>query len=143
MTLWLDASALMSLIAREPTSDDVDCALQNATGALIVSDLGIAEVSSAISRLVRTGDKTADESHLLFNRLDGWTAALAERIEVTSDDIAFATDLVRRQSLALRAPDAIHIAGALHVGATLITLDKAMARAARTLGLLCINPADA
>lgn len=143
MTLWLDASALVSLIAREPTSHDVDRALQEATGELIVSDLGIAEVSSAISRLVRTGEKTSSEALVLFNKLDSWTTILADRAEVSPGDIAFATELVRRPALVLRAPDAIHIAGAVRMGATLLTLDKGMARAALSLGLNCINPAAA
>ena len=43
--------------------------------------------------------------------------------------------LVRRLDLGLRAPDALHIATARRLGATLFTFDLGMASAARMLGL--------
>ncbi len=63
-------------------------------------------------------------------------------MEITSTDIADATAFVRLPGVALRAPDAIHIAAAQRVGATILTLDRGMARAADLLGVPCINPAD-
>lgn len=54
-----------------------------------------------------------------------------------------ATAFVRRPDITLRAPDAIHIAAASRLGATLLTLDHGMARAAAALGVDHLNPADA
>jgi predicted nucleic acid-binding protein len=41
---------------------------------------------------------------------------------------------LRRLDLALRTPDAINIAMAQRLGATLVTFDKKMAAAARSIG---------
>ena len=54
-----------------------------------------------------------------------------------------ATAFIRRPGVNLRAPDAIHIAAAQRLGATLLTLDNGMARAADALGVPYLNPAEA
>lgn len=61
---------------------------------------------------------------------------------IVSQDIEHATKFVRRRDLALRTPDAIHIAAAHRLGATLLTLDNGMARAAAALGVPYLNPAE-
>jgi uncharacterized protein len=57
------------------------------------------------------------------------------RFELEAGDIAQADLFVRRLDLPLLAPDAIHIAIAQRLRATLVTFDRQMATAARTLGL--------
>lgn len=66
----------------------------------------------------------------------------AEVVTIATADVIAATNFVRRPDLPLRAPDAIHIAAAHRLDATLVTLDIGMARAARALGVECINPAE-
>ncbi len=143
MTVWLDASIVMSVVAVETTSSAVDRALTRTTGALLVSDFCVAETSSAIARLVRVGEKSPLEAAHLYEELDAWVADLAERRNIEPEDVALATDFVRDPRLSLRAPDAIHIAAANRLGATLLTLDKGMARAADALGVSYLNPAEA
>ena len=46
-----------------------------------------------------------------------------------------------KQALPCLQPDAIHIAAAHRLDATIVTLDRGMARAATALGVACINPA--
>jgi predicted nucleic acid-binding protein len=65
-----------------------------------------------------------------------------EWVEIASTDIADAITFLRLPGLVLRAPDAIHIAAARRLGATLLTLDDGMARAAAVLDVPCINPAE-
>jgi uncharacterized protein len=48
--------------------------------------------------------------------------------------IAVATTFLRRLDLPLKTPDAIHIAIAQRLGATLVTFDRQMAASARALG---------
>ena len=142
MRLWLDASVLVSLIAREPTSQRIDDVLLRQSPPL-VSDFCVAESSAAIARLVRTGDRTPAEADDLFDHLDVWIASTSDRVVVDQGDIAMATDLVRRHDLVLRTPDAIHIAAATRLEATILTLDRGMARAAAALGVSYLNPAEA
>lgn len=56
-------------------------------------------------------------------------------VRVSSSDIDAARDLVRHIELKLRAPDAIHLATAQRLGATLATFDVTLASAARALGV--------
>ncbi|WP_439472773.1 type II toxin-antitoxin system VapC family toxin [Brevundimonas sp.] len=142
MTFWLDASVLVALITREPTSHQIDTLLDQSEPPM-VSDFCIAECSSAIARLVRIGTRTADEADELFRNLDDWVATASNLVAVDQGDFSTATDFVRLPGVALRAPDAIHIAAAQRIGATLLTLDRGMARAADLLGVPCINPAAA
>ncbi len=142
MTFWLDASVLVALSTRESTSHRID-ALLDQSDAPMVSDFCVAECSSAIARLVRIGTRTTDEADELFRSLDDWVATASSRLAVDQGDIEMATAFIRRPGIALRAPDAIHIAAAQRVGATLLTLDKGMARAAAALGVPHLNPAEA
>lgn len=142
MTLWLDASVLVALITREPTSRQIDNLLDQSEPPM-VSDFCIAECSSAIARLVRIGTRTADQADELFRDLDDWVATASNLLAIDQGDIAMATDFVRQPGVSIRAPDAIHIAAAQRVGATILTLDRGMARAAHLLGVPCINPAEA
>jgi uncharacterized protein len=55
--------------------------------------------------------------------------------EVHAVDVRLAGIYVRRFDLGLRAPDAVHIAIARRLDATLVTLDRRLAAAARELGV--------
>jgi len=64
----------------------------------------------------------------------------ALQIEIIAADIARAATFLRRLDLILRTPDAIHIAIAERIGATLVTFDRQMAAAARALGMAVATP---
>ncbi|QTN20780.1 type II toxin-antitoxin system VapC family toxin [Brevundimonas sp. AJA228-03] len=138
----LDASILVSVVTRELTSSMIDAVLDQQPPPL-VSDFCVAESSAAIARLVRVGARMPVEAESLFDHLDVWVASASDRVSLDQGDIAMATDLVRRHNLVLRAPDAIHIAAATRLEATILTLDRGMARAAAALGVPCLNPAEA
>ena len=142
MTLYLDASVLVALVAREPGATTVTAVLEGTERPLVASDFAVAETSAALARLLRIGARTVDQLEGAFIRLDGWIDAATSLRTVTSADVAEANILVRNSALALRAPDAIHIAAAGRLGAVLVTLDRGMTRAAAALDLPCINPAD-
>lgn len=143
MSLYLDASAVMAVVAEEETNALVDPVIRNAGTLVLLSELCLAECSAAISKLARIRIRSIGEADLLLDRLDRWAAALTDRTAIENADVTSAIGLVRRHELKLRAPDAIHIAATHRLGATLVTLDRGMARAAALLGLPCINPADA
>ena len=72
---------------------------------------------------------------------DAWLARSARRIEITGADVAACESrILRRLDLNLRAPDAIHIAVADRIDATLVTFDRQMADNARALGTAVATP---
>ena len=143
MRFYLDASALVAIVADEPSSQKVFDAIRTRDQLPLISDFCWAECSAALAKRFRTGAKAATEVDLYHADLDQWALEGGEPVRITSDDIDRAAVQVRRPDLVLRAPDAIHIMAAQRLGATLLTLDKGMARAAIALGVAYINPADA
>lgn len=143
MTLYLDASIVVALIARQGDSSQVQAVLDESEESFVLSDFVIAECSAALARLGRVDRWSGDLYQTVFAELDIWVATAAETLPVLPDDIALATDFVRQPGIALRAPDAIHIAATHRLGATLMTLDRGMAKAAAALGVPYLNPAEA
>jgi predicted nucleic acid-binding protein len=142
MRFYLDASALVAIMAEEPASDAVSDQLGRSDHLPVVTDFSHAESSAALSKLVRMRIVGAERVDDLLAQLDYWTSRFSERPEIAPADVADAALHVRHHGLGLRAPDAIHIAAAHRLGATLLTLDRGMARAAAALGVPCLNPAE-
>jgi len=130
--IYLDASALVKLLVPEPESDILNQSLLG-TEDVVVSDLALTEVASALGRRMREGLLTATEARRVLREAAKLAAACrlaeltppthrrAERLLLTSRDAA------------LRTLDALHIALALDAGAaTLVTFDARLARAAST-----------
>lgn len=131
--IYLDASVIAPLFVPEADSQRAEALIAKA--ALMVSDLGAAEFSSAVARGVRMRTIPRDEAAGLFSDFDLWAASLRARVQIESADFAEATNLVRRIDLGLRTPDALHIAVAQRLGATLATFDARLAAAATALGV--------
>lgn len=80
------------------------------------------------------------EAEIALAGFDAWLAQMPTRMEIAAADIVLATTYLRRFDLALRTPDALHLAIARRLGATLVTFDRAMAAAARALGMAVVLP---
>jgi predicted nucleic acid-binding protein len=78
---------------------------------------------------------TTEAARAAFATFDGLAPRTVTRIETSPADIKAAEEFLRRLDLTLRAPDAVNIAVAQRIGATLMTFDDKMAASARTLGL--------
>ncbi|OYW91238.1 MAG: hypothetical protein B7Z13_13035 [Caulobacterales bacterium 32-67-6] len=139
---YFDASALAAILFSEPAGQSVVDHTTSTEADLLVSDFVVAEVSSAISRLVRMRARTADQGDHLLGNLDDWVIASGDLIDIHPADVREATALVRQFDLKLRAPDALHIAICRRIDARLITLDNNLAAAAQAVGLPCMNPAE-
>ena len=135
MSLYLDASVLLSIVNEEQRSDVVDKILAEAGASLWVSEFASAEVSSALSRLARMGHLTSQDAQHALVDYDAWVATAANLIDVESSDVRLATTIVRRFDLMLRAPDALHLAICRRLGATMATLDHRLVTAARALDI--------
>lgn len=139
---YFDASALAAILFSEPAGQAVVDHMAASDADASVSDFVVAEVSSAISKLVRMRARTLAQGEYLLANLDDWVATSGAPIDIHPLDVRQATTLVRQFDLKLRAPDALHIAICRRIDARLITLDINLADAARTAGVACLNPAE-
>jgi hypothetical protein len=69
-----------------------------------------------------------------------WRAVMSLPVDITASDARPADIYARRFDLGLRAPDALHLAIARRLDATLVTLDRRLATAARELGVPVEDP---
>lgn len=83
---------------------------------------------------------TADQARSALSLFDQWVAQSAMRAEIKPADIALAGSFLRRLDLPLRTLDALHIASAQRLRATLVAFDQRMADSARTLGVAVAVP---
>ena len=135
--VYLDASALAKLYVSEARSDELEAALLGRRD-LIVSDLALSELASAIARRAREGEMTGIDATRLYRRAlhdlergEFWRTELTERIHREAERLLMG--LGRR--VALRAADALHLALAADQGArVLMTFDRQMRAAAGALG---------
>ena len=126
---------------RDHSSGGVERYLAAAAEALLVGDLTAAEVASAISRLVRIGGLARPVAEHLPRALGAWRASATNGAAFAAEDAVVAEAFVRRVTLALRAPDALHIAICERGHHTLVTLDRSLALAAEVLGVGVERPA--
>ncbi|MGH6992609.1 MAG: type II toxin-antitoxin system VapC family toxin [Caulobacteraceae bacterium] len=134
MSVYLDAGLLVPTLVERPSSPIAAAFVRRPPADLVVSEFACAEVASALSRLVRMGALTWDDVEERLAAFDAWRAALAP-CPIESADHAAAYGLVRRFDLALRAPDALHLALCRRRDHELATLDRRLARAATTLAV--------
>lgn len=134
--VYLDTSALAKLYVPEAGSDALEALLVGRRD-LIVSDLAVTELTSAITRRQRTGDLSTAQVDRLYRRIVADVGGGEfVRAELTPAIHREAERLLLRVGtrMGLRAADALHLATAGAVDArTLITFDARMASAAKAL----------
>ena len=141
MTWYFDASVVIPILVKERCSAAVDAFMSTLQQEVWVSDFAAAEVASAVSRLVRTGRLQASDGTACLSDFDVWRAAMTRQAEMHAADVRLAGAFVRKFDFALRVPDALHLAIAQRLDATLVTLDRRLATAARELGVAVEEPA--
>ena len=138
--VYLDASALVKLFVPEPESDDLNRALAGLTD-VIVSDLALTEMASALGRRVRERRLTRDNARRLYREASRLHAS-SHRAELTPPIHRRAERLMLSLTTPLRALDALHLATALDVEAvTVVTFDPRLRDAAGSQGLF-VAPSD-
>ena len=140
MSIYLDTSVLIPTLVAEPTSGAVRAYLIPTEQELLISDLTAVEVASALSRLARMGLLGFAEAVARLTDFETWRDATSSPADVHAAEFRLAYAYVRRFELALRAPDALHLAIASRLQATLVTLDQRLANAARELGIAVAMP---
>lgn len=140
MSLYLDTSVLLPTLIQEESTIAVQTYLQANGRELLISDFAAAEVASALSRLLRTGLLDGPGASARLADFEAWRAATSSPVDLHAADARLAYVYVRKFDLALRAPDALHIAIARRHDAVLVTFDRRMARAAAALGITAYVP---
>jgi len=132
--IYLDASALVKLFVPEAESDELNDALAGLTD-VIVSDLALTEMASALGRRTREQLLTRDEAQRLYREATKLHAS-AHQAELTPSTHRRAERLLLAIALPLRALDALHLATALGAdAATVVTFDPRLRQAAVAQGL--------
>ena len=140
MSAYLDTSILLPTLIAEPMTDAVYGYLGADRRELLISDFAAAEVASALSRLARMALLTEADASARLADFDAWRAAMSLQVDIGATDARLAYIYVRRFDLGLRAPDALHLAIARRLDATLVTLDQRLETAARELGVAVERP---
>ncbi|HVT03788.1 MAG TPA: type II toxin-antitoxin system VapC family toxin [Thermoanaerobaculia bacterium] len=132
--LYLDSSALVKLFVPEPESDSLNEALLGAKG-VILSDLALTEMASALGRRTREGVLTTRQARYLHREALRLTAS-CRHVELTPPVHRRAERLLLSLPMPLRALDALHLATALEAeAATMVTFDPRLRAVAATQGL--------
>jgi uncharacterized protein len=133
--MYLDSSALVKLLVPEAESEALNQALVGAED-VIVSDLALTEMASALGRRTREGRLTATVARRLYREAEK-LATSCRRVELTPPIHRHAERLLLLSiNIPLRALDALHIATALDAqAATLVTYDPPQRVAAASQGL--------
>ena len=135
--MYCDTSALLKSFVNEPGSDDINSLLVGRDDVL-VSELAITELVSALSRRVREGTVTRGIAGQIYRsvvrRLD---ATIGPRLDLTPGVHRHAENLMMTLGdVPLRAADALHLALATLAGArSLVSFDSRLSTAARAAGL--------
>lgn len=141
IAVYVDSSALAKLYVPEAESDRLDAFLRGKVG-LMISELAITEVLSAVARRKREGELKPE----LANRIRDAVLADAESgsfVRLDLDPSVHRTAerlLLATESVHLRTLDALHVALALSGAAThVLTFDRRMREAALQSGLSVID----
>lgn len=132
--IYADTSLLLPIYVPEERSEEANGLVKGET-ALWISDLTVAEFLVGLARKVKLGSlplvraeqiRTTFEQHIS----DGFL----KRVPTTGLHSEAAGELALRSPVMLRTLDAIHLAVAVELEATIATLDHRLADAGRGLG---------
>ncbi len=139
MITYVDTSSLLKLVIDEEGSDRVEV-LWNEADTVASAALIVVEARAALAAAERAGRLSVTDHGKAKGGLAGLIDELAI-VEVTEELIGWAADLAEQE--ALRGYDAVHLAAALAIEATVLaSADAALCDAAARRGLHVTNPMD-
>lgn len=142
--LYCDTSALLKLYVREPGSDVFNRMVEGRDD-LVVSDLVITEVVSALSRQLRQGSVTQERIRRVVDDIVGrCDRGTCRRAELTREVHRGAEQfLLNLTAIPLRAGDALHLALATSArAASMASFDARLRAAGRAVGLVIYPPEE-
>lgn len=134
--IYLDTSLVIAVLTRETASARaLDWLGAQNPEDLIISAWVTTEVSSALSIKLRTGQLEAKDRAAALTTFRRLAADSFGIVAITAVHLQMAARFCDQHALGLRAGDALHLAVADDVGATVITLDRGMYDAGAALGI--------
>lgn len=122
--VYLDTSALVKLFIDEPESDALNAEL-SAVGEVVLSDVGLTELASALGRRAREGALTAAEAKRVYGHAERLVEACRLVESTPRVHTRAARLLLTSRDVPLRTLDALHLALALDADvATIVTYDQ-------------------
>ena len=134
VTIYLDASVVVSLFISDIHTVAADRLIANLCEDAIVSELCALEFAASVSRGLRTGQLSEDGARQALADFDEWRTVSTIAAFPSATDFGLASNLVRDFATKLAAADALHLAAAINAGAKLATFDKRLAEAAKMRG---------
>ena len=134
MTIYLDASVLVSLLVDDANTDAARH-LNRSMPLVAVSQWTLVECSSAFAKLSRMGRLTSQEQAELDEALDRWASRGPRVVPVSPDDFEASRRFVRNSRSGLRASDALHLAVSAREALAIATFDFVLTRAAEEFGV--------
>jgi uncharacterized protein len=134
--LYFDTSAVLPYYRQEARSDAVQQLLLRQVEPVLISDLTRLEFASALARWSRMGELSESQAHRVERAFDDDVAAGRYTVNVLGPaNVEQARRWLLRRTTSLRTLDALHVACAAAVDATLVTLDASLGTAAAGLGV--------
>jgi uncharacterized protein len=134
---YVDTSTLLKLLIDEDGSDRAE-RVWDAADALASASLVIVEARAALAAATRGARLTTQQHERAKDELSALTGDL-HLVAVTDDLVDRAANLAEDEGL--RGYDAVHLAAALHLGASVLTsADEALCDAAARNGMHVANP---
>jgi uncharacterized protein len=132
---YIDTSVLVAALTTEVHTRRAERWMTTAN-ELAISDWVIAEFSAALSIKLRIGTVSLDARDMALEALATMIRQSLTLLAVGSPHFRTAARFADQYRLGLRAADALHLAVTAEQGAALCTLDKRLARAGKTLGVV-------
>ena len=136
--IYVDTSVLVAAFTNEAATDRTIAYLKLASTGLVISWLVETEFSAALSIKLRRGDIDVAERNIALREFRRYVKATLTICHVRRRHFISASDYADMHLTGLRAGDAIHLAIAADVGASLCTLDHQLAQAGSQLGVSTI-----
>lgn len=132
---YFDTSVLAACYVPEANSKRAQEAMSR-DRRVVISSLVEAEMASALSRRVRTGELFAGNAREVLDRFGLHVAAgVFDVLPVGVREFRMARDWMARFDTPLKTLDALHLAVAFCNGLSLVTADASLARCAATMGV--------
>ena len=134
MSPYVDTSIVVSFLLIDGQHQRARSAVEAMTSPPIISSWTMAEFVSVAKRDLRDGRLPKMAMPSVLQAFDAW----CRRVDVQTvgnSDLVAAYEMLRSDTKALRAPDALHLAICRRLGAPIATFDAQMATAAREVGV--------
>jgi predicted nucleic acid-binding protein len=139
---YLDTSLLVAGLSNEAATPSAQRWLaRRREASLCISAWTIPEFSSAMALKLRTGQVGFEQRAAMLAAFNALVEESLIVLAVRSPQFRTAARFVDREELGLRAGDALHLAIAFDVGATMVTFDRRVAGAGPALGVPTEVPA--